>query len=283
VVRGFYKKGNKIMKKYNYVINKINENTYCLKEYVGTYSYLLLGNKKAMLIDTGCGCGDLLKTVRSITDLDIEVVNSHGHFDHIGANYQFNKVWIAQEDEALMQKNSSSEVKNIELRRYLLKMDTDFDNEELERIIELPQTNEISYLHDKMNFDLGNRTIEAISTPGHTHGSFCFLDRNNRQLYTADTICDISVLLFFNESESVEVFRNGVEKLYELKNEYDVIFPGHHTVPLETHIIDNYKSCAEKILNHTLTGTKHIEEIGYGLKAHYNNIAIVYSDNNIYN
>ena len=267
------------MGKYEYIVNQIDENTYCLNEYAQTHSYLLLGNQKAMLIDTGCGCGNLLKTVRSITDLELVVINSHGHLDHIGSNYQFDKVWISKEDEALMRKSSTAEEKSRELRRYLLKIDPDFDNDELKCIIELPQVNEISYLNDKMNFDLGNRTIEAISTPGHTQGSFCFLDKNNRQLYTADTICDISVLLFFNESESIEVFYSSVEKLYKIRKEYDLIYPGHHTMPLSTQIIDNYKTCAEKIINRTLTGKKHIEEIGCGFKASYNNIGIVYSNN----
>lgn len=280
MVRGFYKKGVK-MEKYNYTINKIDEATYCLKEHAGTYSYLLLGSKKAMLIDTGCGCGNLLKTVRSITDLDLEVINSHGHLDHIGANYQFDKVWIAKEDEALMRKNGSPEVKNTELRKYLMKIDANFDNDELERIIELPQTNKVLYLHDKMNFDLGSRTIKAISTPGHTKGSFCFLDNYYGQLYTADTICDISVLLFFNESESIEVYYNSLEKLYKLRKQYDIVFPGHHTMPLSRRIINYYRACAKKIINHTLTGKKHIEEIGCGLKANYHNIGIVYLENDI--
>jgi len=271
------------MGKYDYSIFQIDKNTYCLKEYAKTYSYLLLGNQKAMLIDTGCGCGNLLETIRSITDLELIVINSHGHMDHIGANYQFDRVWIAKEDEALMRKSSNPQQKNIDLRRYLLKFDADFDKEELERIIAYPPAVELSYLYDKMHFDLGNRIVEAISTPGHTRGSFCFLDKNNKQLYTGDTICDISVLLFFNESESVEVFYNSVNKLYKLKNDYDVIYPGHHTIPLSVKTIHDYRFCAKKILNRTLTGITHVEEIGYGLKASYNNVGIVYSSSNIYN
>lgn len=271
------------MKSYDYQVIKIDENTYRLEEYAKTHSYLLLGNEKAMLIDTGCGCGNLYETVRKITDLKLIVVNSHGHMDHIGANYQFDLVWIAKEDEKLMWGSSTSEAKEIGVKSYLLSMDPMFDTNELNHIIRSPQVKKVAHLQDGIKFELGGRTVEAIATPGHTTGSYCFLDSKNRQLFTADTICDISVLLFLEQSESVETFYQSVEKLYNRKNEYSIIYPGHHTVPLEVTFIEDYKACAKQIMQHTLVGELHEESIGTGLKAVYNRIGIVYKEEWILN
>lgn len=154
--------------KYDYVIRPVDQDTYLLCEYAGTCSYLLVGSKKALLIDTGCGCGNLQETVRSVTDRELIVVNSHGHLDHVGANYYFPKVWIMREDEALMYQSSSRETKDRQMRRYLTGLDADFDQTELERIIAAPQVKETAYLKDGMLFELGGRTIEVIQTPGHT-------------------------------------------------------------------------------------------------------------------
>lgn len=262
--------------KYDYVIHPVDQDTYLLCEYARTCSYLLIGSKKALLIDTGCGCGNLLETVRSLADRELIVVNSHGHLDHVGANYYFPKVWIMREDEALMYQSSSREIKDTDIRRYLTGMDADFDKKELERIIAAPQVKETAYLKDGMVFELGGRTIEVIQTPGHTAGSCCFLDKTRRQLYTADTICDISILLFFSESKSVESYYRSIQRLESRQEEYDLMFPGHHKVPLDKGYLEEYRTCAERILDGTLKGQRHVEEIGQGLKASYGRIGIVY-------
>ena len=48
------------------------------------YSYLVEGDERAVLLDTGCGLGDLKAYVESLTDKPYEVVLTHGHVDHAG-------------------------------------------------------------------------------------------------------------------------------------------------------------------------------------------------------
>ena len=55
-------------------------------------SYLILGDKQALLFDTGLGIGDIRRVVLSLTSLPIVVVNSHTHNDHVGGNWQFEHV-----------------------------------------------------------------------------------------------------------------------------------------------------------------------------------------------
>ena len=55
-------------------------------------SYLILGQDMALLFDTGNGIGNIKAVVDQLTDKPVTVLNSHTHFDHIGGNFQFDKV-----------------------------------------------------------------------------------------------------------------------------------------------------------------------------------------------
>ncbi|MDD2970875.1 MAG: MBL fold metallo-hydrolase [Lachnospiraceae bacterium] len=264
------------MKSYEYEVTQIGEATYRLDEYAKTHSYLLVGSEKALLIDTGCGCGHLGKTVESITDKEIIVVNSHGHLDHVGSNYQFEYVWIASQDEALMWDSTSIVFRNERIRSYLLSLDSEFEENELERTIRTPQVKKVYHLTDGQVFDLGDRKIEAIATPGHTQGCYCFLDREREMLFTADTVCDISILLFLENSGSVETYYRSIERLYNRRNEYKVLYPGHHTPALSVDYMHDYLMCARGIMKGSLESVRHIEAIGDGWKSMYGLIGIVY-------
>lgn len=62
-----------------------------LKEF--PFLYLIHGKDKLLLLDTGCGSGDLMGLVNGQEinpgQLPIYVVCSHSHFDHIASNWQF--------------------------------------------------------------------------------------------------------------------------------------------------------------------------------------------------
>ncbi|PIV09417.1 hypothetical protein COS31_02425 [Candidatus Roizmanbacteria bacterium CG02_land_8_20_14_3_00_36_15] len=55
-------------------------------------SYLILGNNKALLFDTGLGIKNIKEVILNITSLPIVVLNSHSHFDHVGGNKLFEKI-----------------------------------------------------------------------------------------------------------------------------------------------------------------------------------------------
>ena len=55
--------------------------------------YLVEGRDKALLIDTGLGVARLSAFVRSLTTKPLTVVNTHGHPDHAGGNFEFKSVY----------------------------------------------------------------------------------------------------------------------------------------------------------------------------------------------
>ena len=75
-----------------FTVYKYNDNLYQIKDALGVLATLVIGEEKALLLDTCYGIGNLKKEVEKITNKPLIVVNSHGHMDHSCGNYQFDKV-----------------------------------------------------------------------------------------------------------------------------------------------------------------------------------------------
>ena len=58
-----------------------------------TISYLIEGQTKALLFDTGNGIGDIHALVKTLTKKPVTVLNSHSHFDHVGGNHAFKRIY----------------------------------------------------------------------------------------------------------------------------------------------------------------------------------------------
>lgn len=80
-----------------YVFSRLSANLTKIVEYDSftqyPFLYLIHGKDKLLLLDTGCGSGDLAGFVTghdlNPRQLPVYVVCSHSHFDHIGSNWQF--------------------------------------------------------------------------------------------------------------------------------------------------------------------------------------------------
>lgn len=73
----------------NYRINKIKENFYSIEQ-GHVRSFLFVGDKEALLIDTGVG-GRLREFIEGVTKLPITVIFSHADNDHTGSAEQFER------------------------------------------------------------------------------------------------------------------------------------------------------------------------------------------------
>src|SRR5215469_2959978 len=77
-----------------FVVEEIDPTTIAIGEpryYQGNYSYLIIGDERAVLFDAGTGTRDIVPVVRSLTRLPITVIPSHLHFDHVGALGRFDR------------------------------------------------------------------------------------------------------------------------------------------------------------------------------------------------
>ena len=72
------------MPMYRHEVTEFAPKTWCLSEFKLVNAFLVEGEEKAALIDTGCGIGDIAGIVRELTDKPLVILITHGHHDHIG-------------------------------------------------------------------------------------------------------------------------------------------------------------------------------------------------------
>jgi glyoxylase-like metal-dependent hydrolase (beta-lactamase superfamily II) len=56
------------------------------------FSYLIVGEKRALLFDSGFGIGHIDAVIKRLTPLPVLVLNSHTHYDHVGGNFAFSEI-----------------------------------------------------------------------------------------------------------------------------------------------------------------------------------------------
>ena len=81
---------------------EIAKDTYAINEAGMAAMFLVVGEKRALLIDTGVGMTDLKSLIAQLTDLPYDVVLTHGHMDHAGGAAQFDQVYIHPADRAAL-------------------------------------------------------------------------------------------------------------------------------------------------------------------------------------
>lgn len=240
----------------NYSSILIEPGIYLITDYNFDSMYLIGGDQKAILLDTGMGTGDLKGFVSKLTDKPIEVVISHGHPDHILQANQFDTVYMSDKDKEIIK---------------ILNINIDVSN--------------FINIKEGDRFDLGGRIIEVFELPGHTPGSLVFLDRKNRLLFTGDAIGSGHVWMQVPGCMSVEVYLQSIKKLESMSNLFDKIYTGHlyqiGNKPLPTSYITDMRIITEKVLNGEVQGEPYPYGPFGGLYATYESATLVYNPENL--
>src|SRR6201984_531663 len=193
-----------------------------------TISYLIVGEKRALLFDTGMGISDLKKVIAQLTELPIIVLNSHTHNDHVGDNWQFSTIYGMDTDFTRQNARGSrldaqAEIAPGQICGALPKA---FDS----KAYATRPWKITAYTHDGDLFDLGGRTIELIATPGHTPDAISLLDRANGLLFTGDTYYPAPIWLFRPETD-LDAYVASVKRLAALAPQIKLVI-GAHNIPV---------------------------------------------------
>ena len=79
----------------SYQAKQFDEGTWFINFMEGSQNlYLLEGEEKALLVDTGYGTNTLAAFVKTLTDKPLLVANTHFHPDHAGGNGEFPSVML---------------------------------------------------------------------------------------------------------------------------------------------------------------------------------------------
>jgi glyoxylase-like metal-dependent hydrolase (beta-lactamase superfamily II) len=233
-------------------IYRVNEGVIALLEPGHTeeaISYLILGNERAVVLDTGMGIADLRAEVERYTDLPIVVVTSHGHYDHVGDHHRFSEVWAFDSDSevARIEQGRSRE----ECTRYMapgryLKLPAGF-NPDLYEIRPSPVKRRLQHLEV---IDLGGRSLTVHHTPGHTEGSICLLDSRDNLLFTGDTFYPGMLFGHFEESDFA-LYHKSIDYLVDLLPRVNHLCPSHNEAYVAKEALLEVQEAFERIVADT--------------------------------
>lgn len=197
-----------------YKAEMINEQTWKIIDCYGEAMYLLSGKDHAILIDSGMEKNDLSVFVSSLTSLPVFLVLTHGHIDHIGRSGDFDQVYMDMKDRETYVSHMKMNVGHFNSEGLNFK--------EIEKLSMMPAF-----------FDLGDRSIEVLSLPGHTPGSVIFVDKQKKMIFTGDAIgSGCGCWMQLEESLSIQAYCQNLHSIIEELKEQGVddnwqFFGGH--------------------------------------------------------
>jgi hydroxyacylglutathione hydrolase len=183
----------------------------------GSHVYLIKGDTKNVLIDTGVA-GKFSALKRRLAELGLRVrdvnliILTHEHYDHIGATAFFHRTAVVAAHRLAANR--------LELQDEFV---TFLSRDESCK----PFWVDV-WLEDGCIIDLGNYELQVIHTPGHTSGCICLYEPRAGLLFTGDTVFAGGTLSEIAVGGNVSDYMNSVRRLSNLKMKQ--LYPGHGRV-----------------------------------------------------
>jgi glyoxylase-like metal-dependent hydrolase (beta-lactamase superfamily II) len=193
-----------------------------------TIAYLIVGERKALLFDTGMGISDIKKVTAELTQLPVVVTNSHTHDDHVGGNWQFDTIYGMDTDFTRKNALGSREDAQAEITPDQIcgTLPKGFDA----KAYATRPWKIAAKIHDGNDFDLGGRILDVIATPGHTPDAIALLDRANGLLFTGDTYYPAPIWLYRPETD-LNAYAASIRRLAALAPQIKLVL-GAHNIPV---------------------------------------------------
>lgn len=198
---------------------KVSEHITRIRGVIEEFMYLVEGKERALLIDTGCGIGNIAEYVQTLTRLPLTVVLTHGHYDHCGGMYRFDEVYLNEAERV------PTAIHYTEEKGHAVAKDHGIEcGEDTVTKIRDIRMHDVT---DGMKFDLGGGVcVETICCPGHTVATMAMLIQPDRLLLTGDA-CHWITYLHFESGLTVETFRNSLIRLQKREAEWDSLLLSH--------------------------------------------------------
>lgn len=219
-----------------FTVEKIDADTYVISEcghWEETHCYLLLGEERAVLIDTGLGVSNIRDVVDGLTSLPVLVVTTHAHWDHIGGHGHFREFAVHEDEVTWI--SGRFPVPLQEVKRSLTLEPCEFPGDFCLDGYSVFKGSPTRLLHDGEQIDLGSRTLEVIHTPGHSPGHCCFYEQGRGWLYTGDLVYKGCLDAFYPTTDPL-LFMRSVEKVRKLHLEK--VWPAHHQLDIPVSLVD---------------------------------------------
>ncbi|MFC1580908.1 MBL fold metallo-hydrolase [Thermodesulfobacteriota bacterium] len=229
-------------------IKEVAQDVYIIEEPGHVQSYLINGRTHSALVDTGAGLSNIREAIQILMRGKVIVLNTHWHFDHIGGNTLFDDVGISEKEKHLVEMDLANRfLMDLYIRPCLeegIPLPSDFVPEEYG----IKGSKPTLLIRDGDQFDIGGRTIQAISTPGHTHGSMSFFDNLTGSLFCGDLLYQGTLYAHFDDSD-LNTYHQSLKKLLDSNHSFKTLLPGHNTYPLGPEFINQVHQGFGKILD----------------------------------
>ena len=189
-------------------LTQLNPHVWLMDDNGEATGYVVIGQQKAAVIDTMNGWENVQAVARTLTDLPLVVINTHGHCDHIFGNVYFDEAYLHPADFALADEHSHFPEFLEECQKHGLRM---------------PPFKPMN--HGDV-IDLGGLTLEGVHLPGHTPGGLLVLLKEDRILFTGDAI-NRHLWLQLDGCLTPGQSADELEKVMYLTEKADYIAHGH--------------------------------------------------------
>ncbi len=204
-------------------------------------SFLVIGQNKALLVDTGLGRDDLKTVVESLTSLPIEVLYTHSDGDHVGGAHDF----------------EISYMHPLEIKHY---------RNRFKNPVEMIEINEKDIL------DIGDYHFEVIHVPGHTPGSIALIERSKGFMIGGDSF-QVGPIFMFGDGRDLNAYLKTLEIVQNIK-EINLIYSSHNDLEFDPQMIEELIILTNLILNNQIDGVPE-EKFEYKVKKYiYKNVSL---------
>jgi glyoxylase-like metal-dependent hydrolase (beta-lactamase superfamily II) len=233
-----------------FATRRLDDDVFLIAEPPHVNSFLVVGDERAALIDSGMGIDRIRPVAESLTDRPIEVVNTHYHWDHSGGNAEFDRASIHELGAEELAKGETPEdlafyVPMFDLVKErtpaLQAVDEGFfsflSDETTPRPLPegfdpatwaLPPRPASRLLRDGDVVDLGGRTLTLLHTPGHTPDSSSLLDERGGILFGGDTV-NTGPIYAHQTDSNIGDFAASTARLSELASSVRSVYVAHYS------------------------------------------------------
>jgi len=169
--------------------------------------YLVEGDKKAALLDTGSGIGSLKACVHKLTTKPIIVLLTHGHVDHAMGAAEFDEVYMNHVDDYIYLEHGDMSFRTEGLS--MLPLESGITEADL---IPTAPVENFHDLHAGDVFDLGGVSVEVFDCAGHTKGSVVLLINGENSILLGDA-CNYFTFMFDNYSTTITEYKKNLQAL----------------------------------------------------------------------
>lgn len=226
-----------------FTTERLDDDTFMISEYCHpeeTHCYLLCGEERCLLIDTGMGVENIFKEISLLTDKPIIAVPTHVHWDHIGGLADFDEFCVHPIEAEWINRDFPLPVTAV---RKMLAQGELPENFILDKYA-IFRGKPSRLLNDRDKITLGCRTLEVLHTPGHSPGHMCFWEERRGYLFTGDIVYK-GVLYANYPSTDPKAFLRSLKRLSELPIKR--IFPAHHSTDISPVLLSEMINGLESI------------------------------------